>query len=304
MEIVVTGATGFIGRELVARLLARGDSVVALARDPEKARGRLLEKVEIMAWSPDEPNGEWAARVAGVNAVVNLAGEPVADKRWTSSQKERILGSRLNSTRAVVDAFKGASRPGRVLVNGSAIGYYGPRGDETLTEESASGGDFLACVVVRWEEQAARAQEQGVRVVLIRTGIVLGTTGGTLPKLMLPFKLFAGGVMGPAGQWVSWIHIDDEIGLILKSLDDASISGPVNATGPIPVPMAELSRAIGRALKRPVWAPCIPLAMKLALGERSQVLFASQRVEPQVALTAGYKFLYQDVDIALAALVS
>lgn len=303
LEILLTGATGFIGRALTGALLHRGDGVVAVTRSVPKAGAILPSQVTALEWSPPAATGEWADRAMTVDAVVNLAGEPIADKRWSAKQKNRILQSRLAVTDAVVAALTKNDKSGRTLVNGSAIGYYGSRGDELLTEDSTQGKDFLASVVSQWEDRALRARASGVRVVLLRSGIVLGNGGGALPRLALPFRLCAGGAMGPAGQWLSWIHIVDEVGIILKALDDSSLSGPVNATAPAPTRMDEFSQALGRALKRPAWAPGIPLAMRLVLGERAEAVFSSQRVVPRAVQRAGYRFRHGEAGEALTDLV-
>lgn len=305
MEVVVTGASGFIGRALTAHLAGRGDTVVAVTRSVERARGRLPRGVEPIAWHPPDVDGEWVDRVAHADAVVNLAGEPVADKRWTDVQKRKILQSRLDSTNAIVEALGNNGGESKVLVNGSAVGYYGSRGDEVLTEGSPPGNDFLASVVQKWEGAALPARERGVRVALIRTaGLVLGGSGGALPRLALPFKLFGGGVMGPHKQFVSWIHIDDEVGIICKTLDDAAAAGPINACAPTPVTMEVFSHALGEALHRPVWVPALPVVMKLALGQRADVVFASQRVVPARPLSLGYAFRHADLTESLRSLLT
>jgi uncharacterized protein (TIGR01777 family) len=304
MRVAIAGASGFIGRALTQALVERTDSVIALTRSASKARSVLPPAVSLVEWSPERPSGQWIRSLAGVDAIVNLAGEPVADKRWTAERKRQILDSRIEATRAVVMAMERAAGGPKTLVNGSAIGFYGSRGDEILTEESAPGFDFLAGVVRQWESTAAQAAGAGIRVVLIRSGIVLGLGGGALPRLLLPFRLFGGGVMGPRDQWVSWIHLDDEIGLILAALDKAEASGPMNATSPNPVTMDAFSHAIGRALHRPVWVPGLSVPMRLALGERSEVAFASQRALPEAARRLGYTFKHSDVDEALGSLIA
>ncbi len=303
MRIVVTGATGFIGSHLCRALTGRGDEVVALTRKPDRAGPRLPSSVRSVGWSPPEVSPSWAQELDGVDGVVNLAGEPVADRPWTAQQKERIARSRIDATTAIVEAMDRCERPPTVLVSGSAVGYYGSRGDEKLTEDSPPAQDFLATVVDRWEEAARAAEELGVRVTLLRTaGMVLGTDGGALPRLALPFKLFMGGILGPPVQLVSWIHIEDEVGLILLALERADGSGPLNAVAPHPVDMRSFSHSLGRALHRPVWAPGIPLAVRLMLGERASVVFASQNVIPARAEQLGYRFRYPTLDEALSNL--
>ena len=303
MKIVVTGGTGFIGRRVVERLVERGDDVTVLTRNSTRASTKLPTGLSTLDWSPPDVQGEWVERVKAADAVINLAGEPVADKRWTAAQKHRILASRVEATTAIVAAMEQAPGQSKVLVNGSAIGFYGPRGDEILTEDSGPGSDFLAGVVKDWEGAAVGAEAHNVRVVRIRTGIVLGTTGGALPRLVFPFKVFAGGIMGPSDQWISWIHIEDEVGLILAAIDDSNATGPINATAPNPVTMADFSRSIGQALGRSGWMPGVPAIMRLVLGERAEVVFASQRVLPAKAEKLGYQFQHADADQALRSLL-
>lgn len=293
MKVIVTGATGFIGRALTRALLDRGDEVVVLSRNAEKARQALGPQVTSLVWDAKTP-GEWMRAFNGAGAVVNLAGESVAAGRWTAARKERIYASRIDATRAVVEAIQEANPRPAVLVNASAVGYYGARGNEDLTESSAPGTDFLAQVVEGWEAAAAAAQDLGVRVVMIRTGIVLGPGGGALPQLALPFRLFVGGTMGEKGQWVPWIDLEDEVGLILFAIDNPEIHGPINAAAPTPVTMDVLSRQIGAALHRPSWLPFIGKGLTLALGEAGESVTASQRVLPEKALDAGYHFRHTD----------
>jgi uncharacterized protein len=332
MKVVVTGATGFIGRHLVRALLDRGDSVLALTRDSSRAGRVLGPSVEVLHWNPPMP-GPWMGRIDGVDAIVNLAGAPIEEELWAPveravigqggrvlpalaqsagkllsgtlhrrrSDRERgaIEQSRVDSTRLMVEAIAQAEHRPRVLVNGSAIGFYGPSGDASLAEGSSPGNDFVARVVRDWEDAARPVQELGVRLVLLRTGIVLGAGDGALPEFVVPFRLFAGGTMGYRRQWVSWIHIEDEIGLIVFALDTPTIQGPLNATAPNPVTMEEFSRQIGSALHRPAWFPFMPLVLRLVLGERTDAVLSSQRVVPEVAARAGYPFRFTDSGEAL-----
>ncbi|HZT96022.1 MAG TPA: TIGR01777 family oxidoreductase [Chloroflexota bacterium] len=300
MKITVTGATGFIGRHLVTALVDRGDEVIALSRRPDRAESALPPSVTTAGWAPPLVEPGWLTLIDGSDAVVNLAGESVGDRRWTAEEMERIASSRRDVTNAIVAAIGQAAKRPDVMVQASAIGYYGPRGSERLDEESPPGSDFLARVEADAEAAAARAEELGLRVVYLRTGIVLGLDGGALPRMAMPFKLFAGGVMGPPDQMISWIHIDDEVGLILFALD-GELSGPVNATAPGSVSMAEFSSALGAALRRPVWVPALPVLMKLALGKRAEAVFASIDVVPKRALEHGYQFKYTQLSEALAA---
>jgi uncharacterized protein (TIGR01777 family) len=302
MRVVVGGATGFIGTALVRALLQRGDQVTVLARNAASARRTFGSAVEVREWHPPAL-GEWGGAVIGADAVVNLAGVPVIEptKPWTASQKALIRSSRVDSTHALVEAIRVADPRPRVFVSQSAIGYYGDGGSALLTESSLPGSDFMASVVIDWERAAQPVDEVGVRLVTLRTAVVLGN-GGEVPLLTLPFKLFFGGNLGRAGQWFSWIHLDDEIGLILHAIDSESVSGPLNATAPHPVTMETFSHELGHALHRPCWFPLYPLLFRVALGQRSTALLTSQRVGPEKAVATGYEFKFADVDTALQSL--
>jgi uncharacterized protein len=294
----VTGATGLIGRAVCAALAGRGDAVTALSRGKDAA-ARLPAGVQIVAGDPSIP-GAWQDALAGCDACVHLAGEPVAEGRWTAEKKRRIRESRVRSTANVAAAI-GAGGPS-VLVSGSAVGFYGSRGDEVLDESAAPGDDFLAEVSRAWEE-AARAAERRARVVRLRTGIVLAREGGALPKLVQPFRLFAGGPLGDGAFWQPWIHLADEVGLVLLALDDARARGPMNATAPAPVRNRDLARAIGRALHRPSALRTPALAVRLAIGEAAGVVLASQRAVPRAALALGHRFRFPEIDGALRDLL-
>lgn len=301
MKVAITGATGFIGRALVKALRGRGDEVRALVRDPSAARARL--GVDAFPWDTGTPVP--ADALAGVDAVVHLAGEGIADKRWTEDRKKKLRESRTGGTRRVVDGIRAMTHEPKVFVSGSAIGYYGdvPEGD--VTESSPPGSDFLAVLCKDWEEAARPAEALGVRTVLLRTGIVIGPGGGALAKMLLPFKLGAGGPMGSGKQWMSWIHIDDEIGLLLHAIDDAGVSGPLNATAPAPARNRDFAKSLGRALHRPAVAPMPGFAMKLLFGEMASVaLLTGQRVLPAKAQATGYRFSHPALDGALAAAVA
>jgi uncharacterized protein len=302
MRIVAAGATGFIGSPLCAELARAGHSVQVLTRNPDRIRRGLPDSVELLRWDPSNVNGAWVEAVKGADAVVNLAGENIASGRWTQQRKVALRTSRIGSTDAIVDAIAQAPEPQRpkVLVNASAIGYYANRGEETLMEASPPGQDFLARLCVDWEAAARRAEPLGVRVALLRTGLVLGPGGGVLKRLVLPFRLFIGGPLGSGQQWVSWIHLGDEIGIIRHALEHEQVRGPLNGTAPNPVRMCDLSRAIGRTLGRPSWLPAPAFALRLALGEMGNVaVLTSQRVLPAATQAAGYQFHFADLDTAL-----
>ena len=297
MRITVTGATGFVGTRLVDKLLAAGHAVHLLGR---KQPTGLPSSVQFSQWrsADTEPPPE---SLADADAIVNLAGEPVA-QRWTPEVKQRIRSSRVDGTRHLVNALSTQSRRPKVLVNASAIGFYGSRADEILTEASRPGDDFLARVVVDWEHAAEMAESLGIRVVRLRFGMVLGQ-GGALAKMLPPFRLGAGGRLGSGKQWVSWIHIEDVTRLIQFAIDHP-VNGPWNATAPQPVTNAEFTRDLASALQRPALLPVPKFALKLIFGEMAEVVLASQRVVPKVAPSAGFRFRYAELKPALVRLLS
>ncbi len=299
MRVVVTGATGLIGRVLIDVLLDRGDDVVALSRDERRARESLPAGVEPYAWSrpTDEPPPE--AALAGADAVVNLLGEPVA-QRWTEQSKAAIRNSRVAGTRNLVDGLLALApdrRPG-VLVSQSATGFYGPRDDQPLTEDGPAGHDFLAEVVAAWEHEALRAATE-LRVAVTRTGVVLSPEGGALGKMLPFFRLGIGGPVAGGRQYVPWIHRDDVVGAMLFCLDHAQAAGPVNLTAPNPVTNAELSRTLGRVLKRPAVLPVPAFSLQLLYGDMAQIVTTGQRVLPARLGQLGYAFRYPDLEAAL-----
>ncbi len=298
MRVAVIGASGLIGGAVARALAARGDEVVAVSRSG--ATG--LPGAEEVRWDPAD--GAPPAAVVRADAVVNLAGAPIAGKRWTAGRKRIIRESRVLTTRLLVDALAADDESARVLVNGSAVGYYGPTGDDEVDETAPAGADFLADTAVAWEREAQRAADHGVRTVLVRTGIVLSADGGALPPMALPVRFLAGGPVGGGRQWVPWIHIDDEVGIILHALDDDGLSGPVNASAPVPVRQRELVKAIAAALGRPAVVPTPAVAVRLALGEMSTLILDGQRAVPRAALAHGYAFAHDEVGAALAAIYS
>jgi uncharacterized protein (TIGR01777 family) len=288
MNVVVAGSTGLIGTALVRALRERGDQVVRLDRGGE---GHHWDGKSVPGGALD-----------GATAVVNLAGASVAGRRWSEAYKREIEASRVGSTRALVEAMRASKTKPRAFVNASATGYYGGRGDEELTEESTPGSDFLARLCIAWEAEAARAAEQGVRTVYLRTGIVLTPAGGALQKMIPPFKAFVGGPVGSGKQWMPWIHLADEVGLILWALS-GSASGPLNATAPEPVQMAEFARALGKALHRPAIFRVPGAALRLLVGEMREVMLDGQRALPRKALQGGYRFRFGALDEALRDLL-
>lgn len=296
MRVTVTGATGLVGRRLVAALGERGDEVTVLSRDPDRAR-RALAGVEAVAWDPSAPAP--AEALAGRDAVIHLAGEPIA-QRWTAAARERIRRSREEGTRNLVAGIAAADPRPRVLASASGIGYYGPRGDEPVGEDAAAGDDFVAGICEVWEREARAAEELGLRVVVVRTGVVLDRSGGgALAKMLPPFKLGVGGPVAGGRQYLSWIHADDLVGIYLAAIDGADWSGAVNATAPDPPTNREFSRALGRALRRPALLPVPAFAIRILYGEMAQIVTTGQRVLPGRALALGYRFARPDLDAAL-----
>jgi len=302
-KVLITGATGLIGTALAASLARDGVPVVALVRDPSRAAPRL-PGVTLHPWDAAKGLPPVAA-FDGVGAVVNLVGEPIAGRRWSEAHKARVRESRVLATRALVDALRARNDRPSVLVQASGTGFYGDRGDDILTEASARGAGFLAEICREWEAEAEKAAELGVRVVMLRTGVVLSRAGGFLAKILPPFRLGVGGHVGTGKQWLPWIHLDDEIGLIRHVLATASVSGALNAVAPEPVTNAELTTALGRALGRPTVLSAPAFALRLALGGEmaEELVLASQRAMPVRTLESGYKFRHPLLAPALKDLV-
>jgi uncharacterized protein (TIGR01777 family) len=304
MRVVVTGGTGFIGSSLVRALVARGDTVVGLSRDPAQAVTLPREgagRLELQAWEPTR-EGAWQKHLDGADAVVHLAGEPLVGRRQTPAFLEKARQSRVRSAELLVGGMQKASRPPKVFVSGSAVGYYGgDHGAERLDEGSPPGADALAQLCVAWEAAADRAVQLGIRVVVARTGIVLGAGGGALPLMALPFRLFVGGPIGSGAQGVSWIHLDDEVAALLRALDDEGLSGPINLTAPEPVSNRDLSRSIAGALGRPSWLRVPACALRLALADGAEPILGGQYVVPSQLLKRGFVFRYPRVDEAVRA---
>ncbi len=299
MNVAVTGATGLIGRRLVAALVERGDQVVALARNPNAA-GEALG-VQAVPWESVATPAP-AHALSRMDAVVHLAGEPIA-QRWTRAVKELIRDSRVKGTANLVAGISAANPRPKVLISTSAAGYYGDRGSEVLEEASGPGPpeDFLASVCRGWEEAAGEAAQAGLRVVTLRNGVVLSRAGGALAKLLPPFKLGAGGRVAGGRQYMPWISIDDVIRIYLTALDDGRWSGAINCCAPSPVPNEVFSKALGRVLHRPTFVPVPEFAVRALFGEMATVVLASQRMVPSRALALGYEFSWPELDGALAA---
>ncbi|MDP1571315.1 MAG: TIGR01777 family oxidoreductase [Vicinamibacterales bacterium] len=294
MKIIVAGGTGFLGKPLVEALRARGDDVRVLTR-------RASAPGEI-GWTPDGGVGPWLASLEGAEAIVNLAGAGIAEKRWTEARKREIAESRLLATRSLVAAAGSLASPPRVFVSASAVGYYGSRGDEPVTEAAPPATDFLGTLGREWEEAAQPVTVHGTRLAIVRTGLALAADGGALAEMRLPFSLGVGGRLGSGRQYMSWIHRDDWVRLVCFLIDDASAQGPFNATAPTPVTNAEFTRALGRALHRPAILPVPAFALKILFGELAgPLLLEGQRAVPAKATALGFQFTYTDLDAALGA---
>lgn len=299
MKIAITGASGFVGSRLVEKLKAEGHQILVLTRSLERAR-RLFPNVEIVVYKPTE-SGDWQQKIAGCDAVVNLAGEPIAE-RWTPEHKKAILESRQLGTQKLVEAIAMANPKPSVLVNASAIGYYGTSETATFDENSAPGSDFLAQVCQAWETEAKKVKEAGVRLVIVRIGIVLGN-GGALAKMVPPFKIFAGGPLGNGRQWFSWIHREDLVNLIMEALKRPEIEGTYNATAPNPVRMSQLCQTLGEVINRPSWLPVPDFALELLLGESAKVVLEGQQVLPKATQAIGFQYQYPTLKPALSEIV-
>jgi uncharacterized protein len=301
MKVLVTGATGLVGTALVESLRGDGHDVCRLLRRKDEDEQHAKQQCDL-DWEPQSIAFGEAAQNA--DAVVNLAGASIADGRWTDDRKELLRGSRMGTTRALVAAIEKMSPRPKVLVSASAIGYYGARGDEVLTEESASRADFLSQLAEEWEAEALRASALGVRVVLPRFGVILAKQGGALPKMMLPFKIGAGGKLGSGKQWISWVALEDVVRVIRFAIENDAVRGAINLTAPQPVTNAEFTKVLARAMHRPAFFTVPPFALRIMLGEMADaLLLTGQRVLPQALENYGYQFQYRDLKSALAAIL-
>ena len=298
MKVVLAGGTGFLGTRLVARFLDDGHDAVLLTRvlwDEHRSRVRRV------LWDGSNV-GVWSREIDGADAVINLAGEPLDARRWSDAQKAKILNSRVNATRAIVEAIRHAGLKPAILVNASGVGYYGDVPDGDVTEERKQGEGFLAEICARWEAEAEKVRKYGTRVAIVRTGIALAADGGALVKMLLPFRWFVGGPFGSGRQWFPWIHVEDVIGAILHILQTPALEGPVNVTAPDPVTMQQFCLALGNALHRPSRLRVPAGVMRMALGEMAAMVLTGQKAVPQKLLDTGYKFRYSNVLVALEAL--
>jgi uncharacterized protein (TIGR01777 family) len=302
MKILVAGSSGLVGTALGSALARGGHTVCRLVR-PQSAAGEGANEGFAVAWNP--ATGELGGAGVGADAVVNLAGASIADGRWSTQRKETLRASRIDTTRALVNALAKMNARPSVLVSASAIGIYGDRGDETLTEESKLGTDFLASLAQEWEAEALKAEALGIRVVLARFGIILAREGGALPKMVMPFKFGAGGKLGSGQQWMSWVTLEDVVGILRFAIENNSARGAINLVAPQPVQNAEFTKVLAKALHRPALFPAPAFALRFALGEMADaLLLSSQRVAPRALGKLGYRFLHADLTSALAAVLA
>ena len=302
MRTIITGGSGLIGRVLAAELVAAEHEVIVLSRTPGRVGG-LPAGARAVGWDGRSAEG-WQDLADGATAIVNLAGESIAAGRWTAARKQRIAASRHQAGAAVVQAVAGATTRPQVVIQASAVGYYGPRGDEKITEDSTAGDDFLAQVCVPWETSTEEVERLGVRRAIIRTGIVLSRDGGALPQMMLPFRLFAGGPLGSGRQGFPWIHLADEVSAIRWLIEREDASGPFNLAAPETLTNAEFGRVLGRVMRRPSFMPTPGFALRLVLGELSTLLLDGQRQVPQRLLDLGFTFRFPTAEAALRDLLA
>ena len=296
MNIVIAGGSGFIGEALARKLSTENHRVTILTRNPQKK-----SSFHALQWD-GKTLGEWSTALDGCDAVINLTGELLAGRRWSKAQKDRIISSRVHSTKVIVEAIKNAEHKPHTLINASGVGYYGdvPSGD--VFEDHAPGNDFLAQVCAQWEDEARAAEQSGVRTVMTRLGVVLENGGVALPRLAMPFRLFVGGWIGTGKQWFPWIHRDDVIGAMIFAIEHTSLSGPVNLTAPQMTTNKEFCRVLGNVLHRPCWAPVPSFVLKIALGEMAEMLLAGQRAVPRKLQQHGYTFRFPSAFEALQSI--
>ena len=303
MRIVIAGGSGFLGSPLAEVYAEEGHDVRVLTRSlpPGESRhesGTGMPGITRVGWKPDGQSGPWAQVVDGADAIVNLAGESIGDKRWSPQRKAQLRDSRLLPTRSLAAAVTAANRPPGVFISASGVNYYGMSGDERKTEDSPAGADFLAQLCEDWETEARKADRAGVRLAVMRSGVVLERSGGALPQMMTPFKMFVGGPLGSGRQYLSWIHRLDWVEIVRWIVQTPEAIGPINATAPHPVTSRQFASALGSALRRPSFVPAPSFALKIALGEFANYILGGQRVIPTRAQSLGYHFRYPEIDIA------
>ena len=299
---IIPGGTGLIGRPLAAALVSAGHEVIVLSRHPARIHG-LPPQVRLEGWDARSADG-WGKLADGAGAIVNLAGENIGDGRWTAERKKKIVESRVHAGQAVLEAVRAASVKPQVVVQGSAVGYYGPHGDEAIDEDAPAGDDFPARVAIDWEAATEPVEAVGVRWVVVRSGVVFAREGGAFPRLALPFRLFAGGPLGSGRQWLSWIHLVDEVRGLQFLIENRAASGPVNLTAPEPLTNRNLARIMGRVMRRPAVFPVPAPLLRLMFGEMATVLLDGQRVIPRRLDQMGFRFTYPDATAALRELLS
>lgn len=302
MKIVLSGGTGFIGKALLNPLIKAGHRLVLLTRDVHRIKRAATAACEIVEWDGHN-SGPWVQMIDGADAVINLAGAPIAERRWTVAQKERIVASRVGTTRLFVEAIEQAKQRPSVWINASAVGYYGHVPEGVITEHHPQGAGFLAKTCGYWEGAALAAEKLGVRVICLRTGVVLEKDGGALPRMLLPFRMFLGGPLGSGRQWFPWIHREDVVEIILFALTHPLLSGAINVTAPNSVTMKEFCRTLGKVMQRPSWLPVPSFVLQLIFGEMSEVLLDGQRAVPKKLLEAGYAFHHPKLDECLSAVL-
>jgi len=300
MRVIITGGTGLLGRALAKSFSADGHEIIVLTRSPQQSSS-LPTGVKQVKWDASTANG-WGELADGTDAIINFAGEGIADSPWSEERKKRIYASRVNAGKAVMEAISAATSKPKVLIQSSAVGYYGPRGSEIIQEDAAPGADFLSQVCFDWEASTDNAEKMGVRRAVIRTGIVLSNEGGAWPRIVLPFKLFAGGPIGSGKQYWPWIHIDDEVAAIRFLIDNEKANGVFNLSAPQPLSSREFAKTLGKVMGRPSLLPVPSFALKILFGEMATVLLDGQRAVPQRLQEQGYSFKYATAESAFAAL--
>jgi uncharacterized protein len=303
MKVIITGGTGMIGAALADAMARDGDEVILLSRSPQKGQAGLPAGVRLEGWDGRSAAG-WGPLADGAQAIVNLAGESIAAGRWNASRKRSILESRTNAGQAVAAAIRQAKNPPRVLIQSSAVGYYGPCRDEIIAESASAGSDFLSQVCVAWEASTAEVEALGVRRVVIRTGVVLSLRDGAFPRMLMPFRFFLGGPVGSGRQWFPWLHLEDEVAAIRFLIENPQAAGAYNLSAPEPLTNRDFAKAIGKVLRRPAFFPAPAFAMRLLFGEMATLLLDGQRQVPERLLQAGFRFTYPQAEPALRALLA
>jgi uncharacterized protein (TIGR01777 family) len=301
-RIIIIGATGLIGKKLTSALINRGDEVIVFSRNAARAKSIFPKAIDCVEWNYKKPE-QWKSKLENSDAVIHLAGINLFAKRWNNDFKKTVLESRKLSTNNLVEAIKSVGKKPEVFISASGIGYYGDCGEAVLDETSPKGNDFLADVCDVWESEAQKIGDYGIRNVQIRTGLVLSPEDGVLKQMLLPFKLFIGGPLGNGRQWWSWLHIDDIVGIYLYALDNSQLQGPLNAASPNPLRMKEFANALGKVLKRPSLFPVPKFVLKIVIGETTEVVTASQRVDVKKIFESGYRFKFDNLEDALRDLL-